>query len=123
MPDKVTTPCDQCSLHILMEKKVEDLEKKYGMACDRLVVCENSTHHLDMLKQDQNYLKGSVDEIKMLHRQAIADMGASLAKAIAQVKDETIKPQSDRINKLEKIIYAMFFLLIGIAAKAFLGGA
>ena len=115
-------PCDTCGLHKLVEKQVGDLEKKYGITCDRLSACEAAMHTIDMIKQDQLYLKDSLNEIKMLHRQAILEMRESLKDAIESVKKETIRPMSDRIARGEKIIYAMFFLLIGIAIKAFLGG-
>ena len=115
-------PCDTCALHTLVDKRVGDLEKKYGMTCDRLGRCEDGMHSVDMLRQDQMYLKSSLDDIKKLHRDAIKEMRENLKEAIEAVKTERIAPMADRIARGEKIIYTMFFLLVGLVIKAFFGG-
>ena len=118
----MTDPCEQCGRHPLLNKRVDDLEKKYGISCDRIGKCEDGMHSVDMLRQDQAYLKGSLDEIKKLHRDAIKEMREGLKEAIEAVKTERIAPMADRIARGEKIIYTMFFLLVGLVIKAFFGG-
>ena len=118
----MTDPCEQCNLHGIVDKRVGDLEKKYGLNCDRIGDCERALHSLDMLRQDQAYLKRSLDDIKKLHRDAIKEMRDNLKEAIEAVKTERIEPMAEKLSRTDKIIYTMFFLLVGLVVKAFLGG-